>query len=70
MPTTTELLEELARAAKTFNGGTMLLAENRNDLVSEMHEYLYTMRRAKHAGATPYEIQQAVAGSPVRHYLD
>lgn len=70
MPTTTVLLEELARAAKTFKGGTMLVAENREQLLSDLTKYRRTVKLVKASGATPYEIEQAIRGTPVRHYLD
>lgn len=70
METTTEVLEDLARASKTFKGGTMLLESNREKIVAEMKIFLYTSREAKERGATPFEIQEASAGRFVKHYLD
>lgn len=70
MPTTTELLKELVRAGQTFKGGTMLVAENRDQLVSELTKYRRTVKLVKASGATGYEIEQALSGHPVRHYLD
>ena len=70
MPTTTQLLHELTRTAKTFQGGSVVTSENRKTLASEMKWFLRTLMLAIASGATSYEIERAVAGQLVTHYLD
>lgn len=62
MQTTEDILRELAEASLTFKGGTVLIAENRDRLVEEMHTYMYLRTLARHSGASPYEIEQAAKG--------
>ena len=62
MQTTKDILRELAEASLTFKGGTVLVAENRDRLVAEMHTYMDLRGLARYSGASPYEIELAAKG--------
>lgn len=62
MQTTEDILRDLAQASLTFKGGTILVAENRDRLVKEMHTYMDLRGLARYSGASPYEIELAVKG--------
>ena len=52
-------LRGLSVAARTFDGGTILTKDNRDQLVDEMHTYLNLRKAARFHGASPYEIELA-----------